>query len=41
MKEYLIWLVTGIEDGWIKTDQKTFRQYLIAKEILNEIKRTS
>ena len=41
MKEYLIWLVAGIEDGWIKADQKTFRQYLIAKEILNEIEGTS
>lgn len=36
MKEYLTWLVTGVEDGWIKVDQKTFRLYLIAKEILNE-----
>lgn len=36
MKEYLQWLITGVEDGWIKVDQKIFRQYLIAKEIINE-----
>lgn len=36
-KEYLTWLVIGVEDGWIKVDQKVWREYLIAKRILNEI----
>ena len=36
MKEYLQWLITGVEDGWIKVNQKTWRQYLIAKAIINE-----
>lgn len=40
MKEYLQWLITGVEDGWIKVDQKIFRQYLIAKEIVNETQRS-
>lgn len=36
MREYLLWLITGVEDGWLKVDQKVWRQYLIAKEIINE-----
>lgn len=36
MIEYLLWLITGVEDGWLKVDQKIWRQYLIAKEIINE-----
>lgn len=39
MREYLLWLITGVEDGWLKVDQKIWRQYLIAKEIINEIER--
>lgn len=39
MKEYLLWLITGVEDGWLKVDQKIWRQYLIAKEIINETER--
>lgn len=39
MREYLLWLITGVEDGWLKVDQKIWRQYLIAKEIINETKR--
>lgn len=39
MREYLLWLITGVEDGWLKVDQKTWRQYLIAKEIINETER--
>jgi len=37
-KEYLEWLVTGVEDGWIQVNQKVWRKYLIAKEILNKEK---
>lgn len=40
MREYLLWLITGVEDGWIKVDQKIFRQYLLAKEIINETEGT-
>ena len=36
MREYLLWLITGVEDGWLKVNQKIWRQYLIAKEIINE-----
>ncbi len=39
MREYLLWLITGVEDGWLKVDQKIWRQYLIAKEIINETER--
>lgn len=39
MIEYLLWLITGVEDGWLKVDQKIWRQYLIAKEIINETER--
>ena len=39
MREYLLWLITGVEDGWLTVDQKTWRQYLIAKEIINETER--
>lgn len=34
--EYLQWLITGVEDGWIKVTQKTWREYLLAKEIVNQ-----
>lgn len=37
-KEYLEWLVIGVEDGWIKVDQKVWREYLIAKEYLERQK---
>ena len=39
MREYLLWLIIGVEDGWLKVDQKIWRQYLIAKEIINETER--
>ena len=39
MIEYLLWLITGVEDGWLKVNQKIWRQYLIAKEIINETER--
>lgn len=35
-KEYLQWLIIGVEDGWIKVDQKTWQEYLTAKKVLNE-----
>lgn len=30
------WLVTGVEDGWIKVDKETWEEYLQAKERLNK-----
>ena len=39
MREWCIWLITGVEDGWIKVDQKTWKQYLLAKEYINETQR--
>ena len=36
MREWCIWLITGVEDGWIKVNQKTWKQYLLAKEYINE-----
>lgn len=40
MREWCIWLITGVEDGWIKVDQKIWRQYLLAKVYINETQRT-
>ena len=39
MREWCIWLITGVEDGWIKVDQETWRQYLLAKAYINETQR--
>ena len=36
MKEYLLYLITGVEDGWIKVNQKVWEEYLLAKVIINE-----
>lgn len=30
------WLVTGVEDGWIKVDKETWEKYLQAKERLKK-----
>lgn len=34
MREWCMWLITGVEDGWIKVDQITWRQYLLAKRLI-------
>lgn len=31
-----MYLVIGIEDGWIHCTKKTWKKYLLAKEIINE-----
>ena len=36
MIDYYLWLITGVEDGWIKVDQTTWEEYLIAKAIIND-----
>lgn len=36
VREWLLYIIIGVEDGWIKVDQKVWRQYLLAKELLNE-----
>ena len=36
MKEYFLYLITGVEDGWIKVNQKVWEEYLLAKVIINE-----
>ena len=41
VREWLLYIITGVEDGWIKVDQKVWRQYLLAKELLNETQRTN
>ena len=38
MREWCMWLITGVEDGWIKVDEKTWRQYLLAKAYLTRQK---
>ena len=32
--ENLQYLITGVEDGWIKVDNDIWRLYLIAKELV-------
>ena len=34
--DYNEWIVTGVEDGWIKTDKETWEEYLKAKEKLSK-----
>lgn len=34
MREWCIYLITGVEDGWIKVDQKVWKQYLLAKRLI-------
>ena len=41
VRKWLLYIITGVEDGWIKVDQKVWRQYLLAKELLNEAQRTN
>lgn len=40
-KEDVIYLVIGVEDGWIKVDKKVWQEYLEAKERLNKQKNMS
>lgn len=35
-KEKDMYLVTGVEDGWIKVDKKVWQEYLEAKERLGK-----
>lgn len=35
-KENDIYLVTGVEDGWIKVNKKVWQEYLEAKERLSK-----
>lgn len=32
--DYMQWLIIGVEDGWIRVDNDTWRLYQIAKELL-------
>ena len=34
MREWCIYLITGVEDGWIKVDRKVWKQYLLAKRLI-------
>jgi len=34
-RDDLIYLITGIEDGWIKVTLKIWKEYLQAKRIIN------
>lgn len=39
--EDLQYLIIGVEDGWIKVNTQVWREYLEAKEILNDSKRNN
>lgn len=30
--DYIQWLITGVEDGWIYVDKNTWKEYLKAKK---------
>lgn len=34
-RDDLIYLITGVEDGWIKATLKVWKEYLQAKRIIN------
>ena len=36
MIENEMYLITGVEDGWIKVDKETWKEYLQAKERLKK-----
>ena len=34
VRERLLYIITGVEDGWIEVDQKVWHQYLLAKRLI-------